>query len=195
MNIVLIDYKSGNTRSVLFALERLGIEAIVSGEAEVISSADKVIFPGVGEAASAMHNLHEGGLTALIPALRQPVLGICLGLQLFCTHTEERDTPCLGIFDCRVKKFPATVKVPQIGWNTIGGLDSPLFRGIGENAFMYFVHSYYAETQNNTIAHAEYGTGYSAAMQKDNFYAVQFHPEKSGAEGQQVLKNFIELCN
>ncbi|MBN1462573.1 MAG: imidazole glycerol phosphate synthase subunit HisH [Paludibacteraceae bacterium] len=193
MNIVIIKYNAGNIRSVLFALERLGMKAVVSDDPDVIRTADKVIFPGVGEAASAMAYLREKELDKLIVSLKQPVLGICLGLQLMCKHTEEGNTDCLGIFEQQVKLFPPTEKVPQIGWNNIFNLKTTIFDHVSENAYLYFVHSYYAEIGENTIATANYITPYSAALHKNNFYAMQYHPEKSGDVGEQMLRNFIHL--
>ena len=192
MKVVIIKYNAGNIRSVLFALERIGVNAIVTDDHDEIRSADKVIFPGVGEAFSAMAYLKERGLDELVKSLKQPVLGICLGMQLMCAHSEENDTDCLGIFHQQVKLFPeAGLKVPQIGWNTISDLQSPLFEGVDENAYMYFVHSYYVENCVNAISKTDYVQLYSSSVQKDNFYAVQFHPEKSGEAGQRILENFI----
>ena len=192
MKVVIIKYNAGNIRSVLFALERIGVNAIVTDDHDEIRSADRVIFPGVGEASSAMKYLKEKELDKLICSLTQPVLGICLGMQLMCLHSEENDTECLGIFDQKVKLFPsAGLKIPQIGWNNITDLKSTLFNGISENAYMYFVHSYYVETCENAIAKTDYVLEFSSALQKDNFSAVQFHPEKSGEEGQKILENFI----
>ena len=193
MKVVIIKYNAGNIRSVLFALERIGVNAIVTDDYDEIRSADRVIFPGVGEASSAMEYLKAKGLDTLICSLKQPVLGICLGMQLMCSHSEENDTPCFGIFDQKVKRFPATsgFKIPQIGWNNIKHLKSSLFNGIDEDAYMYFVHGYFVESAANTIATTDYITNYSAALHKDNFYAVQFHPEKSGEVGQKILENFI----
>jgi imidazole glycerol-phosphate synthase subunit HisH len=193
MKIAIIDYGAGNVQSVLFALERLGFEGIVTNDWNTIKSADKVIFPGVGEASSAMKMLVDSGLDVLIPTLKQPVLGICLGMQLMCKHSEEGDTNGLGIFDVNVVKFSNDVKVPQMGWNTIYNLKSPLFIGIKENEFMYLVHSFYAPLSENTIATTNYELEYSTALQRDNFYGVQFHPEKSGVFGEQILKNFLNL--
>ncbi len=195
MNIVIIKYNAGNVCSVLYALERLGYKAVVSDNPEVIQRADRVIFPGVGEAASAMAYLKERGLDKVICSLTQPVLGICLGLQLMCSHSEEGNTDCLGIFPQQVKRFPATAaeKVPQIGWNDLFEIKTPVFEGIKENAYVYFVHGYYAEVGKDTIAKANYTRNYSAALHKNNFYAMQFHPEKSGGVGELMLKNFIEL--
>ena len=193
MKISIIDYGAGNVQSVLFALERLGFEGHVTNEWNIIKSADKVIFPGVGEASSAMKMLMDSGLDILIPTLKQPVLGICLGMQLMCKHSEEGNTNGLGIFDVNVVKFSQEVKVPQMGWNTIYNLKSPLFTGIKENEFMYLVHSFYAPLSENTIATTNYELEYSTALQRDNFYGVQFHPEKSGVFGEQILKNFLNL--
>lgn len=193
MKIVIIDYGTGNTKSIQFAFQRLGFEAILSNNPKEILSADKVIFPGVGEASSAMKKLKENELDTLIPALKQPVLGICLGMQLLCDHTEEGNTDGLGIFNVSIKRFKNDVKVPQMGWNTISNLKSKLFNGTKDNEYMYLVHSYYAELCNETISETNYGLNYSSALQKDNFYGVQFHPEKSSKAGEQLLKNFIEL--
>ncbi len=193
MKIVIIDYGAGNVQSVLFALERLGFKGNVTNDWNTIKSADKVIFPGVGEASSAMKMLVDSGLDVLIPTLRQPVLGICLGMQLMCNHSEEGNTNGLGIFDVNVIKFSNEVKVPQMGWNTIYNLKSPLFTGIKENEFMYLVHSYYAPLSKITLATTNYELEYSTALQRDNFFGVQFHPEKSGIFGEQILKNFLNL--
>ena len=194
MKVVIIKYNAGNIRSVLFALERIGVNAIVTDNPEEIRSADRVIFPGVGEASSAMKYLKEKGLDKLICSLTQPVLGICLGMQLMCAHSEENDTECLGIFDQKVKLFPTKegFKIPQIGWNNIIDLKSGLFAGVNEKAYMYFVHSYFVENCQNAIAKTDYVIEYSAAIQKNNFSAVQFHPEKSGEVGQKILENFIK---
>jgi imidazole glycerol-phosphate synthase subunit HisH len=193
MKIAIIDYGAGNVQSVLFALERLGFEGIVTNDWNTIKSADKVIFPGVGEASSAMKMLVDSGLDVLIPTLKQPVLGICLGMQLMCKYSEEGNTNGLGIFDINVVKFSNEVKVPQMGWNTIYNIKSPLFTGIKENEFMYLVHSYYAPLSENTIATTNYEQEYSTALQRDKFFGVQFHPEKSGIFGEQILKNFLNL--
>ena len=193
MKIAIIDYGAGNVQSVLFALERLGFEGIVTNDWNTIKKADKVIFPGVGEASSAMKMLMNSGLDVLIPTLKQPVLGICLGMQLMCKHSEEGNTNGLGIFDVNVVKFSQEVKVPQMGWNTVFDLKSQLFTGIKENEFMYLVHSYYAPLSENTIATTNYELEYSTALQRDNFFGVQFHPEKSGVFGEQILKNFLNL--
>jgi len=197
MNTVIIKYNAGNIQSVLFALERIGVSATVTDDAELIGKADKVIFPGVGEASTAMRYLQERKLDNLIVSLKQPVLGICLGMQLMCRYSEENDTACLGIFnDIQVKHFlpgNAALKVPQIGWNTISSLSSPLFTRISENAYCYFVHGYYAQLSEYTIAKADYGLTYSAGLKKDNFFGVQFHPEKSAKAGEQILVNFLNL--
>ena len=201
----MIKYNAGNIRSVDFAMERIGITPILSDNAEEIRSADKIIFPGVGEASSAMKFLRERKLDDVIKDLKQPVLGICLGMQLLCKNSEEGNTDCLGIFDTTIKHFippykgevrlgrTGDFKVPQIGWNKIYNLKSPLFNGIKENEYMYFVHGYYAPKNEYSIATANYILEYSCALQKNNFYAVQFHPEKSAEAGQKILKNFIEL--
>jgi len=192
MKVVIIKYNAGNIRSVLFALERIGVNALVTDDHDEIRSADRVIFPGVGEASSAMNYLKQKGLDVLICSLTKPVLGICLGMQLMCSFSEENNTTCLGIFEEKVKLFPVNgFKIPQIGWNNITHLKSNLFRGITENAYMYFVHSYYVEKCDDAIALTNYVSEYSSAVQKNNFYAVQFHPEKSGEEGQKILENFI----
>ncbi len=193
MKLVVVRYSAGNVKSVEFALKRLGIEAIVSDDFEVLRSADKIIFPGVGNAASAMQSLKEKGLDQLIPALKQPVLGICLGMQLLCLHTEEGDTSGLGIIPLRVRKFSDNLKVPHTGWNTIHDLKGDLFYQVPENEYMYFVHSYYAETGDETIAICDYGIPFSAAIQKDNFYGLQFHTELSAEAGSRILSNFINI--
>lgn len=193
MKIVIVDYNVGNINSVLFALQRLGVEAIVSDDASVITSADKVILPGVGTANFAMQSLRKNGLDKVIINLKQPVLGICLGMQLLCEHSEENDTPCLGVFKDKVKRFSGAVKVPQMGWNTISNLIGPLFENLDESAYQYFVHSYYVGLNSQTIATTNYLIDYSAALQFENFYGVQFHPEKSSKAGSLILKNFINL--
>ncbi len=193
MKIAIINYGAGNIQSIRFAIERLGYEALLTNDVETIKSADKVIFPGVGEASSAMKMLKETGLDSLIPNLTQPVLGICLGMQLMCKSTEEGNTQGLGIFDVDVVRFENIVKVPQIGWNQIKGLGSKIFNDVQEGAYMYLVHSYYAPLVQETIATTEYGVQYSTALQKDNFYGLQFHPEKSSKDGEQILENFLNL--
>ncbi len=192
MNIAIIDYGAGNVRSVQFALERLGYEAICTNDAQEIRDADKVIFPGVGEASSAMLELERFGLDELIPQLEQPVLGICLGMQLMCKHSQENDTNCLDIFPIEVLRFDDQLKVPQIGWNRISGLKTDLFDGLSEDTYVYYVHSYYVPDNPYSIASTDYGLNYSGAIRKDNFYACQFHPEKSSDAGERILKNFIE---
>ncbi|TXE20270.1 imidazole glycerol phosphate synthase subunit HisH [Psychroserpens burtonensis] len=193
MKLVIIDYGAGNIKSIQFAFKRLGVDAILSNNPEVITSAERVIFPGVGEASSAMKMLKKSGLDTLIPTLKQPVLGICLGMQLMCNSSEEGNTKGLGIFNVDVKRFSSAVKVPQMGWNTINELKSNLFRNIEEDAFMYLVHSFYADMCQEAIASTTYELKYASALQKDNFYGVQFHPEKSSVVGEQVLRNFLEL--
>ena len=192
-NIVIIDYGSGNIRSVKFALERLGYDGQLTDDADTILNADKVIFPGVGHAKSAMEKLQSKQLDKVIPQLKQPVLGICLGMQLMCEFSEEADTKCLGIFPLPVKIFRTQLKVPHMGWNQIQNLKSPLFEHIPEDAFVYYVHSYYVENSSYTIASSHYEMDFSGALQKNNFYACQFHPEKSSNYGQQILKNFLAL--
>ena len=195
MNIVIVKHNAGNVCSVLYALERLGVQAIVSDNPDEIRCAEKVIFPGVGEASTAMTYLRERNLDTLITSLTQPVLGICLGQQLMCRFSEEGNVGCLGIFQQTVKKFTSSLhKIPQMGWNDIYNLQSPLFTGINEHSFVYFVHGYYVENGANTIATTDYVLPYSAALHKDNFYATQFHPEKSGDTGHKILENFLRLC-
>ncbi len=194
MNVKIIKYNAGNIQSVLFALERIGVTAAVTDDAEEILAADKIIFPGVGEASTAMQYLKERKLDEVIKAATQPLLGICLGLQLLCKHSEENDTDCLNIFEVQVKKFIShELKIPQIGWNTIHPTDNLLFKKIPDDSYCYFVHSYYAELAPETIATTIYANEFSCALNKNNFYGVQFHPEKSAAVGEQVLKNFLEL--
>jgi imidazole glycerol-phosphate synthase subunit HisH len=190
---VIIQYNAGNIRSVLFALERIGVHAEVTDEPEKIREASHVIFPGVGEASSAMSYLRERELDRLIISLKQPVLGICLGMQLMCRYSEEGDTACLGIFDTTVKLFRGEAKIPQMGWNTLYDLSTPLFEGIPEHSWQYFVHSYFAGLSVHTIGKADYILPFSAALCRDNFYGVQFHPEKSGEAGSRILENFIGL--
>lgn len=195
--VAIIKYNAGNVQSVQYALQRIGVDSIVTDDKATIESADKVIFPGVGHANAAMQYLRERQLDQLIVSLQQPVLGICLGLQLMCKYSEEGNTDCLGIFDEKVKLFstPSTTvhKIPQIGWNNIYAYHSKLFTGVNDNEFVYTVHSYYAALGAATIANTDYIIPYSAALEKDNFYAVQFHPEKSGKVGEQILKNFINI--
>lgn len=193
MKIVIINYGAGNIQSIKFAIERLGYEAVLSDNEEEIRSADKVIFPGVGEASSAMSKLRETGLDHVIPTLTQPVLGICLGMQLMCNLSEEGGTTGLGIFNVDVVRFRESVKVPQIQWNTITDLKSPLFNDVESGSFIYMVHSFYAPVTTETIASTTYGISYSSALAKDNFYGTQFHPEKSSSVGEQILKNFLQL--
>ncbi|MEN9685422.1 MAG: imidazole glycerol phosphate synthase subunit HisH [Bacteroidota bacterium] len=205
MKLVIVKYNAGNIQSVLYALERIGMEALVTDDHREIMQANKVIFPGVGEASSAMAYLKSRGLDTVIKNLQQPVLGICLGMQLMCSFSEENDTECLGIFDEKVKWFRKenrsdtaaaanqAIKIPQIGWNNIYHLKSPLFKNIDENSYCYFVHGYYAALGEHTIATTDYPQPYSSALHQNNFYGVQFHPEKSAATGEQILKNFIQL--
>ena len=196
MKIAIVKYNAGNVFSVECALRRLGVEPVLTADPDVLRAADKVVFPGVGEASSAMTCLRGGGLDGVIRSLRQPVLGVCIGQQLMCRHSEEGDCDCLGIFDVDVKKFVPQQhqdKVPAMGWNEIYNLSSPLMKDLGENPYTYFVHSYYVPLCQETIATANYIQPYSAALHKDNFYTCQFHPEKSGKVGEQILKNFMEL--
>jgi len=193
MKIVIIDYGAGNIQSIMFAIQRLGYIAVLSHDIEEIKSADKVIFPGVGEASSAMKKLKASGMDTLIPQLKQPVLGICLGMQLMCNYSEEGKTKGLGIFDVNVLKFSNNVKVPQIGWNVVSNLKTDLFDKIQEKEYMYTVHSFYVPICIDTIATTDYELLYSSALHKNNFYGVQFHPEKSSSAGERVLKNFLEL--
>lgn len=200
MNLVIIKYNAGNIQSVLYALERIGVAATVTDDVTAIQQADKVIFPGVGEASSAMRYLKERKLDIIIKNLQQPVLGICLGMQLMCRFSEENNVDCMGIFDEDVKYFGnaangnhGKLKIPQIGWNNIYDLKTPLFNDVPGNSYTYFVHSYYAALGSHTIATTDYVLPYSSALHKDNFYGVQFHPEKSADKGEQILKNFISL--
>jgi glutamine amidotransferase len=220
MNLVIIKYNAGNIQSVLYALERIGAAAVVTDDPARISAADKVIFPGVGEASTAMDYLRDRGLDRLIRGLRQPVLGICLGMQLMCSYSEENDTDCMGIFGEVVRKFnpgagvgaeaggmsgaevsglratgQGELKVPQIGWNNIYGLRTALFDGVDENSYCYFVHGYYAALGEHTIAKTNYVQPYSSGLHRDNFYGVQFHPEKSALAGERILQNFIGVIN
>lgn len=195
MKLVIIKYNAGNIQSVLYALERIGREAVVTDDPVLIAAADKVIFPGVGEASTAMDYLRGRGLDTVIRGLSQPVLGICLGMQLMCSYSEENETECLGVFEERVRRFvpgDVGVKVPQIGWNNVYGLRSPLFEGVAEGSFCYFVHGYYAALGAHTIATTDYVQPYSSALHRGNFYGVQFHPEKSALVGEQILRNFID---
>ncbi|HYW94402.1 MAG TPA: imidazole glycerol phosphate synthase subunit HisH [Bacteroidales bacterium] len=193
MNIAIIKYNAGNIMSVQYALARLGYEAVVTDNPGYIRHADRVIFPGVGEASTTMAFLKKHGFDELLRELSQPVLGICLGQQLMCTHSTEGDTDCIGIFDVEVKRFEARMKVPHIGWNSLAKTTGRLFAGIPDNSYVYFVHSYYVPVCSSTAAECEYITPFSAALEKDNFFATQFHPEKSGEVGQKILENFIQL--
>jgi imidazole glycerol-phosphate synthase subunit HisH len=205
MNVAIVKYNAGNIQSVLFACERVGLEANVTDNFEELQRADKVIFPGVGAAGTAMNNLREKGLDKVIKALKQPVLGICVGMQLLCDYSEETDTQCLGIIPAKVKLFSSRptggsnassepgFKIPQMGWNNIYDLKTDLMKGITENSFVYYVHSYFAEMNPYCVATSEYGIAYAAAVRKDNFYGVQFHTEKSAQVGEQILRNFLEL--
>ncbi|OAB78072.1 imidazole glycerol phosphate synthase subunit HisH [Cochleicola gelatinilyticus] len=195
MKIAIIDYGAGNIKSLQFAIARLGYTAELTKSVAVLRNADRVIFPGVGEAGNAMQKLRESGLHTIIPTLKQPVLGICLGMQLMCNSSEEGKTKGLGIFNTEVIKFSNNVKVPQVGWNTIKALKTDLFQGISENEYMYLVHSYYAPNCPEAIAVTEYDNLYASALRKDNFFGVQFHPEKSSTAGELLLKNFIEIPN
>jgi len=191
--IAIIKYNGGNVNSVQNALNRLNVDSVITDDPEQILKADKVIFPGVGEASSTMKLLKEKELDVLIPSLTQPVLGICLGMQLMCKDNEEGNTEGMGIFDIDVRKFPSRDIVPHMGWNTLSGQTSPLFSGINEGSDVYFVHSYYCELSDFTTSVCDYILPFSASLQKDNFYAVQFHPEKSGIVGNQIVRNFINL--
>jgi glutamine amidotransferase len=193
MNVVIIKYNAGNVVSVTNTLNRLGVEPVITDNPEEIQKADKVIFPGVGEASTAMSYLKLRGLDSIIKELTQPFFGICLGLQLMCRHSEENNTDCLGIFDLKVRKFPPKDKVPHMGWNKLAGMQGHLFQGIDHEAFIYFVHSYYAEIGVDTCAISNYINPFSAALQKENFYAIQGHPEKSGNTGQKILENFLNI--
>ena len=193
--IAIVDYKMGNLRSVENALKRLGAEFVVTADAEVIRRADRVLLPGVGNAAEAMENLRAAGLVEVIRSLRRPVLGICVGMQVMCRHSEEGDVDCLGIFDARVKRFvpSAEEKVPHMGWNSIGNLETKLFKDIKGGEMVYFVHSYYPELCPDTIATTRHGVMFSAALKYENFYGTQFHPEKSGDVGERIIANFLKL--
>jgi len=193
MKVAIIKYNAGNVQSVIYALQRLGLEPQLTDDVEYIQQADRVIFPGQGEASSAIRYLKERKLDELIVHLKQPVLGICIGLQLMCSHSEEGDTPCLGIFKEKVKKFPPKNKVPHIGWNTLETRRGKLLQGLSEEAYLYYVHSYYAELGPETVGETNYILPFSAVMEKDNFFAIQAHPEKSGKDGEQILKNFLAL--
>ncbi len=194
MKVAIVKYNGGNTASVANALIRLGVEPLVTDDANELRVADKVIFPGVGEASTAMKYLRERDLDSVICSLTQPVLGICLGMQLMCSTSEENDTECLGILPYRVRRFESDIlKIPHTGWNRIADFNSPLFAGVAEGERVYFVHSYYVETGESTTATCEYGQKFSAAIGRDNFHAIQFHPEKSGAVGERILENFLKI--
>ncbi len=196
MNVAVVKYNAGNVYSVVNALRRLGVEPLLTDNVEDIKSADKVVFPGQGEAASAMDYLRRYGLDVVIKGLRQPVLGICIGQQLLCRHSEEGNTDCLGVFDVDVRRFQPSChedKVPAMGWNSLYGLESPLFKGVSDGEYVYFIHSYYVPVCDFTVANSDYIQPYSAAMHKDNFYATQFHPEKSGRVGEVIMRNFLEI--
>jgi len=195
MNVAIVKYNAGNILSVTYALERLGVSAVVTDNVELLQKADRVIFPGVGEASTAMTYLKERNLDTVIKSLEQPVLGICLGMQLLCSYSEENNTSCLSVFDESVVSFLSngTDKIPQVGWNTISEYGSPLFNGLANNAYCYFVHGYYAALGPDTTSTTHYILPYSAALQKNNFYGVQFHPEKSAAVGEKILQNFLDI--
>lgn len=196
MKVAVVKYNAGNIRSVDYALKRLGVEAVITADKEILQSADKVIFPGVGEAGTTMNHLKATGLDELIKNLRQPVFGICLGMQLMCRHSEEGEVDCLNIFDVDVKRFVPQKhedKVPHMGWNTIGKTNSKSFEGFTEEEFVYFVHSFYVPVCDFTAAETDYIHPFSAALHKDNFYATQFHPEKSGKTGERILRNFLDI--
>lgn len=196
MNVVIIKYNAGNVCSVINALHRLGVSPTVTDNSELMRKADCVLFPGQGEASYTMRYLREKGLDEVICSLTQPVLGICIGMQLMCRHSEEGDTDCLGIFDVGVKRFVPTehqFKIPHMGWNSIGNLKSPLFKGIDNGEFVYFIHSYYIPDNDNSIAECNYIHSFCASLNKDNFYATQFHPEKSGSVGERIIENFLSI--
>ena len=194
MSVAIVKYNAGNVESVRNALRRLGVEPVLTDDAETLRAAEKVIFPGVGEASTAMRYLRERNLDRVIKGLRRPVLGVCLGMQLLCEFSEENETECLGLLPYRVRRFATgELKVPQMGWNNICELKSELFRGVEENAYVYFVHSFYVESGAESIALCDYGVRFSAAVRHENFYAVQFHTEKSGAVGERILENFLTL--
>ncbi len=190
--IAIVKYNAGNIWSMSCALQRLGVDPVVTDDPKQLQEADRVIFPGVGEASTAMRYLRERGLDRVLCSLKQPFLGVCLGLQLMCSYSEEHDTPCLGIFDEPVKLFPNTMKVPHMGWNTLTQLKSGLFKGVPEGSYVYFVHSYYVAAGVDTIARCDYSLPFSASLHKDNYFGVQFHPEKSGSAGEKILKNFLQ---
>jgi imidazole glycerol-phosphate synthase subunit HisH len=194
MKIGIVKYNAGNIESVKNALDRLGVESIVTDSSEILQTVDKVIFPGVGEASTAMNYLRERKLDEVIKSLAQPVLGICLGMQLLCEYSEENETNCLGVLPNKVRKFQSEkLKIPHIGWNTISNLKGKVFDGIAENSYVYFVHGFYVESSEETVATCDYGIVYSASVEYKNFYAVQFHPEKSGEIGAKILENFVKL--
>lgn len=195
MKVAIIKYNAGNVQSVFYALDRLGVSYLLTDNEAEIRSADKVILPGVGEAGSTMRSLQQQGLDKVIPTLRQPFLGTCVGLQLMCRHSEEANTDCLGIFDIAVKRFPVLpgYKVPHVGWNTLNGYRTPLTYGLPDEAYVYYVHSYYAELSPYTVAQTEYIVPFSAMLHRDNFYAAQFHAEISGEAGSKILRNFLEM--
>ena len=193
MKVSIIKYNAGNIKSVDFALKRLGIEPVITDDEQILKSSDRVIFPGVGEASSAMKYLQDRGLDRVIRGIEKPLLGICLGMQLLCSGSEENNSKGIGIFNTKIRKFEAKEKVPHMGWNNIFKLNSPLYKGINENSFVYFVHSFYAEVNENTIATCDYINEFSASLNKDNFYGCQFHPEKSGDIGEEILRNFLEI--
>jgi glutamine amidotransferase len=199
MNLAIVRYNAGNIQSLLFALDRLGVKPVISDDPDVLHGADKVIFPGVGEARSAMTYLRERGLDTVITSLKQPVFGICVGMQLLCAHSEENDTTCMGVFDAHIRRFAPRLeerqrfKVPQMGWNTLSAVQHPLFANLPTEFYVYYVHSYAAELVPETIATTDYVQPFSGGLHKGNFYAVQFHPEKSGEAGAQILKNFLAL--
>lgn len=194
MKVGIVDYKAGNVTSVTYALKRLGAHVILTNETAELNGCDKIIFPGVGHAQHAMQQLQSTQLHQWIGSCQQPLLGICLGMQLLCTHSDEGNTSCIGIFETPVRKFEAGVlKVPQMGWNTLDNMKGPLFKGLPKNPYVYFVHSYYVPLNTYTVASCGYGIDFSAALQKENFFAVQFHPEKSGAHGELILRNFLDL--
>lgn len=197
MKLAIINYNAGNTQSVIYALERLGIQPLLTDDPEELKSADRILLPGVGEASSAMNSLKSRGLDKVIGELKQPFLGICVGMQLMCSHSEENNTPCLNIFSEKVLAFnnyrKPEFKIPHMGWNQLEQLKSPLFKGVLEGTYAYFAHSYYVEDSPFAIVHTDYIQKFASGLQKDNFYAVQFHPEKSGELGVQLFKNFLEI--
>ena len=197
MKIAIVDYNAGNIFSVDYAMKRLGIDARVTNDKDWIAAADGVVFPGQGEAETTMRYLHESGLGGLIKGLKQPVLGICIGMQLLCAHSEEGDVDCLGVFDAQVRRFAPALqadKVPHMGWNNFTSVSGDLFRGISAEEYVYFVHSYYVEPSPYAAATTDYILPFTSAMQRDNFFAAQFHPEKSGAVGERLLNNFLDIC-